>query len=285
MTEESKINPTPNDSSKPNDTRKPVVLRPHYGKKLPALSLEEAITIIKKVVSIGGISGSLDALAKVMDNSRSSSTFDQKLAALKKFGLVGSDKDNYNLTQIGSGIATPESPEQEQSAIQKAFSNLDFFNKIWENYKAKILPQRDFLANWIESNLKIPSDLKLQWADYFILAGKYARILDERESGAIHVLSGFALTSREPESKPVERVLPTNGENEKPQEPIVARRAESQQDDDESGVRLQRILSNGKTAKIFIPENLSEFDIKVLQTLFEAAKNMLDGLIRLEDKK
>ena len=79
-----------------------------WGVKVPTISFEEAIEITKRVSQVGGLEGSLDALAHVVGNSVSSSTFKYKLSTMRNFGLlVFPTGDTYSLSDIGRKLVNP----------------------------------------------------------------------------------------------------------------------------------------------------------------------------------
>src|ERR1035438_2076753 len=91
-----------------------------YGVKPPTLSFEEVIEITKIIGAQGGPKNSLDVLSRITGNSRSSSTFFQKVAALRMFGMIDTDKNQYWLIDLGNSIANPTSYEAQANAIIEA---------------------------------------------------------------------------------------------------------------------------------------------------------------------
>jgi hypothetical protein len=162
-----------------------------YGVKVPVLSLEEVIELTKSAGTKAGDTNSLDILSRLTGNSMSSSNFSQKMATLKNYGVFTFDKSLYSLTALGKRIAYPASFEEQAKDIIEVFSNQEYLKKIWDTYKGKILPQKEFLANAIVGAIGIPSELKFEWADYFINAAKFSGLLEERGSNSYQVLSGY----------------------------------------------------------------------------------------------
>lgn len=255
-----------------------------YGVKIPPLTFEEAIQAIKSVSELGGEKANLDALATVLKHSRSSSNFSYKLSALKSFGLITADKSNYQLTDLGKRIVTPISVADEMRAIHEAFCNNETLNKIWTEYKTKMLPQREYLANYLETSLHIPSSLKIGWADYFIGAANVSKLLIVRgDSGGYRVLSEPLSIPpiKEEEQKPSEvgekSSQQINPQNTNKQDSIV-----DLTDSMKWGNIHKPLLSNGKVAIFAIPNELSQQDIDKLRVVIKGIDTGLDGLKRDE---
>jgi len=255
-----------------------------YGVKVPELSFQEIIRIVKEVATKGGLNGSLDVLSRVFGNSRSSSVFTKKLSAMKNFGLLTSDPDEYELQDIARLLVQPDSPEQETMAIYQAFTNHDLLNRVLNNYKGKLLPQREYLANHFEKALGIPSSLKEKWADYFIEAAKYAGLLHEREAGSYQV---FSQPVRIKEKIPEEQETSTKdlvGSGQQPQHAMettdpIAQTISSVQ----WGILNQRRVSGNRRAIIAIPDDLTETDIETIKVILKGVEAGLEGLKKHEE--
>jgi len=257
------------------DSEKEKKQRIGYGVRLPILTLEQSVSAVKDSARLGGESGSLDVFATVFQNSRSSSTFFYKLAVLKNFGLITYDKLNYQLTDLGRRIVKPESMTDEYKAIHGAFCENEILAKVWENYKGKLLPVQEYVANFIEKSCEIPSNLKQQWADYFVGSAQFSQIIVER-GGSIHVLYEPQVTpGKSEETKPLMEV---------PQGKIITasiREHVSTVDSVDSlewGNISKPKLSNGRNAIFAIPDELSEQDIGKLRVIIKGIEAGLDGL-------
>jgi hypothetical protein len=192
--------------------------------------------------------------------------------------------DSYELTSVGERIAQPQSSEDVDQAIFESFLKLDILKDTWENYRGKLLPQREYLANFIEKNLGIPQSLKLDWADYFISSAQHARLLKEREagSGSYQVLnqplpsvlkvmvSDIGKAGDTALVEPTQEVKPTLSDS---------LGIESQH----WGILNQRKISGNRKAVIAIPDELTQQDIESLKTLLKNIEPMLDGLKKSEE--
>jgi hypothetical protein len=263
---------------KEKNTEKETKQKSGYGVRPPLISFEGSINAIKDVANIGGESSSRDAFVTIFDNSTASTNFLYKLSALKKFGLITFDKSSYEFTDLARRIVKPDSLADEQRAIYEAFCQHETLVKIWENYKGKLLPQRDYVANWIENNLKIPAEFKSTWADYFIEAAKFAQIIIERgESGSSQVLfepqiQQSIVNEEKPKDAPKEEKIV-----EKPVNTLTAI-IESEH----WGILNQRKISGNRKAIFAIPDELSQEDIETLRVILKGIDAGLDGLKKYE---
>lgn len=226
-------------------------------------------------------------LSRITGNSSSSSTFSKKVAALRNFGLFEVDKSEYSLTEIGKQIATPESFEQQARAIIQAFLNQENLRKIWDAFKGKRLPQIEYLANAIVKILDVPAELKLSWAEYFVEAGKYTGLLEERETGSFQVLTGYTPVfklEKEPDKK--DNDVKKDSENEK-QDTAMSLPKNNTVDplgimEQSWGILNIKTISNNRKAIFAIPENLSEQDINSLKVFLQGIEVQLDGLKKFD---
>lgn len=257
-----------------------------WGVKIPYLSFEEVVKTIIEIAVSGGFEGSIDVIGDITKNSVSSSSFTKKTYALKNFGLLSNlDKVSYTISDLGRAIAQPESPEQEIRAKQEAFIKLETIKAIFENYKGKLLPQEEYLANYIEKNLNIPSAFKTEWAKYFIEGAKFTQLITTRESGAYQVVSNLGYVKQLNGIKKEDETIPRHPkggdvEEQKPSKPQDYRKniVETLFEGLQGGLVYQKKISNNRKALIFIPEDLTQSDIDSIKAIIKSVEAGLDGL-------
>lgn len=256
-----------------------------YGVKVPYVSFEETIRITKETCRLGGFDGSLDVLSKVTGNSPSSSSFGLKLKAVKGFGLLSLQGKSYSFSEIGKRVAQPESAQDEAQAIFEAFCTHGILGKVWENYKGKILPPLEYLANHFEKNHGIPAELKGSWAAYFVQAAKYACLLHERETGSYLVLLSPSVEKVGEAQQPSMEAEPTS---KIPESHIEAPRKTPTlptievTEGEHWGILSQRRISGNRKAVIAIPDELLQEDIDMLKQILKGIDVQLDGLKKHE---
>lgn len=269
-----------------------------WGVKTPSVNFEILVALVKEVGLRSGEHGTLDDLSIISGNSASSSTFVKKLRDLKNFGLINIDNKNYTLTGLGKRIAHPTSVENEKQALFESFVLIDNIKKIWEFYKGKRLPQKEFLANAIVSIIHVPIELKLEWADYFINGAKVVGLLHEIDSGSYQVLSGISnKTNFSDQSKTDNIGVPSKKEDlngSETEKPISQRSAPetiiTKSDrvfaglQEDTGLRIQKPISGGKTVLILVPEGLTKHDVEKIKSLLKSVEAALEGLL-VEEKE
>jgi len=253
------------------------------GLNIPLLSFEEVIELTKITYTKAGYNNSLDALSRITGNSSSSSTFIKKIQALRNFGVFYFDKSNYNLTEIGEKIAKPESFDEQAEAIVQAFLKQENLKKIWENFKGKRLPQEEFLENSIQKILGLPDELKQKWAEYFVEAGKYAGLLEERDLGSYQVLQSYVKTINNP-TKVADDIKITehiNVQIENPEsKPIKS--DQNNLSNENFGINSTKIISENRKAYFMIPDQLTQQDIDALKVVLKGIELQIEGLKKFE---
>jgi hypothetical protein len=257
-----------------------------YGVKIPLLSFESAIIIIKQLVGMGGIDGSQDALSRILNNSPSSSSYFLKVRALKSFGLINTEGNNYHLTDLATKIVQPQSPIEHDEAIFESFTRQETLIKIWENYKGKILPKEEYLANWIASNLSIPKSLSESWAKYFIASAAYLKLLHQRTDGSYQVFA--QPISQKSDAPPDETIGASEPKNKAiiPSLPEPPKRHGINEfvENEEWGILYQKKISNNRKVILAVPSDLSSQDIEGIKTILKGIEASLEGLKRNEDE-
>jgi hypothetical protein len=254
-----------------------------WGVKIPILSLEDIIEITKVTYNKAGSTNSIDALSRITSNSSSSSTFNKKVSALRNFGVFNIDKSSYVLTDLGKRIAEPQSFEQQAEAIIETFLNQENLKKIWEHFKGKKLPQEEFIGNTVVSLLNIPTQLKNDWVQYFVEAGKYAGLLDERLPGSYQVLSGYTPEANSNNIESITRITEQPAVDKTTSNNI---REDTYQNETFNilnmswGLLNVKSLSDKRKAIFAIPENLTQQDIDALKIVIKGIDVQLDGLKR-----
>lgn len=127
----------------------------------PQMSLEEAIYVARAISDFNALRPmKADQLARVFGYSASSPSFQKRLRSANQYGIVSGLGVNaeVSLTQIGLDIVAPTSPDQRQSALLKAFSTVDLFRRVVEQYGGKRLPEYEFFVNTLVRDFEVPRE-------------------------------------------------------------------------------------------------------------------------------
>ena len=155
----------------------------------PALNLEEAVEIARKIHDMPDGEAPYSASPHITGNSAKSSVFGKKLMALRDFGVAVFDdkKEMVFLTELGQTIVAPRDEEEKLRALTRSFLSIELFAKIYEKIKGRALPIDEYLINSIKDY--VPRELAATWLDRLKRSLKTAYLLDEsRPDGKVYVL-------------------------------------------------------------------------------------------------
>jgi hypothetical protein len=172
------------------------VKRARKGAKLPELTFSEVIQAMETLGHRNTRSGQTNILAEILENSPNSSTFTNKLIALKNYSVINQNGTFFELTLIGNGIAFAKSTNEKADSIKKAFTSHPVLGAVWEAMHGRNL-EPDYIPNVMVQVGGVQPEKKNKWADYFIEAIKDAKLTKITPDGKEVVLSDI---SSEPES-------------------------------------------------------------------------------------
>jgi hypothetical protein len=277
-----------------SDDSKAGIKYPHLrGKFTPRISLEASEKYVKKAYELGGASNSFDVLMQAVSaSSPKGGTFGNRTYTPQNFGFwkINKKAAEYSLTDLGKQLVNPDSPTARISALQTAFRNNALLLAIWDQFKGQRLPTDEFFPNAIVKS-GVPEELKKEWADYFLKAGKFAEVVnadrlvryapirsDERKepeasSGILKVDLNAALVSPEVSGNPPPQVAPPPVLIDGLQEFLRGRK----------GNISRKTISGDREVLIFIPEDLTQKDVTKIRVLLKAVDSSLEGYMLDED--
>lgn len=165
--EQLEISVGPINSTEPKEVRRPTKSRKVKVSSVAPWSfskntLEEAIKIPKAIEEQNaGNPMKADMLVKAVGFKKSNDwRFLDLLKSANQYGLVeGSGAAAIvNMTPIGSDVITPGSPSERQTALLKAFRNVEDFKNVEDFYKGKKLPEDEFFENTLIRQFNIPRE-------------------------------------------------------------------------------------------------------------------------------
>lgn len=137
----------------------------------PKNSLEDAIKIPKAIEEQnGGNPWDAEQLAKAIGfNLASDWRFTDLLRSANQYGLVEGTgaRATVSIGQIGNDVITPGSATERQTALFRAFQNVELFKKVYEFYKGKKLPEDEFFENTLVRQFSIPRDRVATFKEIF----------------------------------------------------------------------------------------------------------------------
>jgi len=102
-----------------------------------------------------------DMLCKALSfNAPNDWRFLALLKSANQYGLVDGSgaAATVAMAQLGQDVVAPGSPQQRQTALLKAFRNVEEFKKVEEFYKGKPLPEDEFFENTLVREFHIPRE-------------------------------------------------------------------------------------------------------------------------------
>jgi hypothetical protein len=142
----------------------------------PVVTLEEAIKIAQ-MIHDEYAGRPMPARFLYVITRSSSSSLKNLLRAANQYGIVaGSSINAYiSLTELGRDIVAPVSPDQRQSALLKAFLNVELFRNLAEFYAGQPLPEVEFLKNNLERQFGIRRQQIPKFIDVFMSNLEYLK--------------------------------------------------------------------------------------------------------------
>ena len=185
------------------------------GKAIPTLRYSEVIAVLNSMAARAVESGDKSTLSVILDNTPTSSVFNNKVSCLKAYGVITIDeKENtWALTDLGKRIANPTSNDDQLLAEQMAFAQYPLLSTIWAYYKGKLLTE-EHVPNAVAAYCGVPAFLKNEWAQYFIEAVRTVK-LTFVVSGQERVAESFSRSGTRAEAPEVKK------EQEKLIKPII----------------------------------------------------------------
>lgn len=260
-----------------------------YGFKPPPMSFSYAIDTLDDIYRKTGGSLSTEDLADIIGSTIKSSHFNRKMQLLKKLGLITYQAKQVDITQLAKKIVSPSSPSDRPEGLVTAMLNIEIFSKIFEKYVGGLIPQLDFLANWITDKTEVPNNLRTKWAEYFMDAARTANLLQDRAGG------GISLRGR-PQLPKDDLVAAVDNISADDYGPPISQIIQGAKDVSSTslpnleqffsgmagGSMKSYLLSNNKKAYFYVPDGLSNADVKRLGAAIKSLEIELEAL-RIED--
>lgn len=233
----------------------------------PALNLEEAIDIARKIHAMPGGEAPYSAAPDITGNSEKSSVFGKRLMALRDFGVAVFDekKKIVSITELGQTIVAPRDEDEHLKALARSFLSIDLFAKIYEKIRGRALPQDTYLTNSISDY--VPRELAETWLDRLKRSLKTAHLLDDsRPDGKVYVLDKPQLIQAAKPSEEAPRV-----KDEKQDQPEASNKHAEP-------IRTPIPLGPGRLAYIELPHNWKPTELKKLLKMLELALGDDEGV-------
>lgn len=183
-----------NDESHPKRSKR--------GASFPRMTLAEAVGAIQQAMKMGRHHNQGSLASALGHSSVKSSTYRQRLADLREYGLVAGRGDDLELTDLAQRITHPISSSDAESALGAAFLHCDTFTRMYDELnKGEAIPL-DRLGNVSIHKLEVSQHSADRFAESFAAGAVTARIAERTDLDII-------LWERErSQSPPAEQVTP-----------------------------------------------------------------------------
>ena len=144
------------------------------GKGFPRISLSSAIQIIEAAQKFGKTWTKEQFAgfgAKGNAGSHKSGAFMARLSALRDYGLVTTDKESVNATDLARVIAKPINEKEREDSVRQAFLNVDTFRQVYEGLDAGTALPRDKFAEYAVTVLGVSRDSMEKFVSVFVDSG------------------------------------------------------------------------------------------------------------------
>lgn len=146
----------------------------------PKVTLEDALRIPKAIEDMNaGKPWRSEELAKAVGFNLSGDwRFLDLLRASNLYGLCSGSGSTSQISltpDIGNDVVAPSSPTQRQSALLRAFRNVEDFRKVEEHYAGKKIPDGEFFLNTLVREFSVPRDRVEKFAEVFVANLEFLR--------------------------------------------------------------------------------------------------------------
>lgn len=152
--------------------------------EFPKATLETALAYPNAIVRAGGRPIDAVDMAAALEISPGSSNLRTLGSASSAYGLTGgSYKTAFSMATLGEAITSPTSPEEREAALVKAALHPELFNRLFEAYKGKKFPERQFLVSALKRNFDVAENQAEACADIFTKNMQFVGLMRETKGG------------------------------------------------------------------------------------------------------
>ncbi|VIO77011.1 hypothetical protein [Bradyrhizobium ivorense] len=143
--------------------------------EFPYTDLESAVEVAKTINVKAGSSCDVEELAAWMGQSATGGTFRTRIGAAKMFGLIEGAQGRVTLTPLGHDVL--DNSGVAPGARVSAFLNVELFNAMYEQFKARTLPPPPAIERQVVE-LGVSPKQKDRARQTFMKSAQYAGFID-----------------------------------------------------------------------------------------------------------
>ena len=151
------------------------------GMAYPLFTLSGCIRVAEAVRDLGGVNQEIskELLASRLNASEKSSTFQQRMASAKVYGMI-EGRGAYRLTDAAKRYFYPASNSEKLNAGLSFLSAVSVFNEVIKRFDGSPLPNQDLLANILHRDYGVSKSWKDRVAGFFAGSAQYVGALDSQ---------------------------------------------------------------------------------------------------------
>lgn len=153
--------------------------------EFPKFPLEKALAIPNALSRNGGQPLPPIDVATAIDRSPGSSAFRQITGSSNQYGLTGGSykADRITLAELGQAAMSPKAPEERAQALVHAALRPRLFRSVYDYYKGKKFPERQFLVNTVVRDFGVPAKQADVFVDVFVENMRFVGLIRETPGG------------------------------------------------------------------------------------------------------
>jgi predicted nucleotide-binding protein len=151
----------------------------------PKMTLEDTLVVPKALLRNGGNPMTKIDMATAVNKSPGSSTIRTLSASSSSYGLTGgSYKTTFTMDTLGRAITSPTSPEEAANGLVAAALTPPVFKAVYEYYKGKKVPEREFLINTVVREFDVAQGNTAEtFADIFLANMRFVGLIKNTPGG------------------------------------------------------------------------------------------------------
>ncbi len=229
----------------------------------PAATMESCLDVLNALKSLNGKNCSYETLAAKMGVSVTTYSFKAKVSSSKQYGFIENLRNVIQLSERGRALIYPTQTVNEKEILLECFQNPALYGKIIQNFLGKPLPSTDKLANELmKSSYGIKASGKDLAAECFIKNAEYVGAL---QNGILSFDNVLDIKTSSPQEEVEEDFASVQGTVVSDESCTSYSKKPITQGQLTSGYRFQIPMLSGKSAELYLPDDISDADISFFE--------------------
>lgn len=237
--------------------------------RFPSLSLPYAISVVSDASRFGT---NITDSHLAGNTSPKGGTFGRKKASLKYYGLIETEGEKIRITALAEKILRPVNDKEKVEGIREAFLKPELFNKLYISTQKNIPIEISLLGNILLREYGVQPAGKNEFISTLIKSGIFANLIkyNTSDKNEIIFLDPQGLSDKKNIVETEEKRLPLEMKED------IGDDTDASFPEEQSEEQIVKIsLSQGR-AKIIVPKQLTEEDIKKLKAQINILGNIFD---------